>query len=683
MSGVVQVVYDQRPRLSEALGTLATTLRSQSQYRDAQARDQQDRADAQQTMQQKQADEAAKLQASGFSSLLKTKPYATTEERQAAVKVLAASHPDAVKYIDPALLEQNEQNKLEAAQQSARRESFTSAYEDIKRERSGGPPARAESWHVYDEAYKAGQIPETMLFDNVGGSASPQGQPTQSSTTQPARLAAAPSAPSAAPTAPHAPSSTNAPPPPTGLFQVEKSDTPNGSEAIYYPPGRVPDQSLRLPGAQQPSATVPPLDSGGDPIVAPPLSSTTPSTGTAATIRGAGLGTGVGVPPSLVTAESMIGDQKPSDQNRGPGSVPSGAFPNAPPARPWNDAQTAIARQTLKIDPTGNEQVTAAGGAETRKETARKNRVDEGRLATTAASENALRYAQTAEAKQKTADAKNATSAFTGAIQGAAVLGGANLSDASPIIRAAIERRYDPALMRRWKPEQQAAFEAEVQKYDPNFSMAEYPKQLAVKRSFTSGPDSNTVKSINQLVGHLDTLVSTFDQIDNTRIPAYNAAGNFLGSQLGNTRIQQAKGSISQAVNAVANEAAKTFHGSGVPAEKEIQEFRSSIGPNTTPAEFKGATQTLMHLLGTAIDQMQTKYKQGVGVQEDFQIIQPRTAKILTKLEKGGVDTSGASPAVAPPTATQQPAAPQIGDRKTFPNGKIGVWNGHGWVAQP
>ncbi len=581
-----QVIYDQRPKLSDALGTLATTLRSQSMYRDAQARDAQDRTDLQQAAQQKQAMLEAEARAKDYNAKVSTLGL-TPQQRAVADKLFSDRFPDSARFLSgPVTFEQNDQQKqqdvLGTAETTRRAEA---AQRLLDAERNRGVSPNMTDYRLLDPTRPVDKLNSDVAFQGVSGSATPAGlQPM---------------------------------PPPVA------------------PP--------MAPPATPPSRPV--ADVTGD---APAL----PPSNLANTIRGTGAGTGVGVPPSLVTAESMVGTPKPSDQNRGPGNVPAG----------WNAAQMAAARESLGVDPTGSQQVTEAGSAETRKEVARKNRVEEGRLASTAASENALRGAQTAEVRQKVKDAQSATNAFTGAASGATGTATANLSGVNPLVKAAIERRWDPAMSRRWKPEQQAAFEAEVQKYDPNFSMAEYPKQLAVKRSFTSGPDSNTVKSINQLVGHLDTLISTFGQIDNTRIPAYNAVGNFLGGQLGNERIQKAKGSIGQAVNAVANEAAKTFHGSGVPAEKEIQEFRNSIGPNTSPAEFKGATQTLMHLMGTAIDQMQAKYRQGVGVQEDFQIIQPRTAKILAKLEKGGVDTStlaGGAPShaasPAPPASSGKP----------------------------
>lgn len=43
----------------------------------------------------------------------------------------------------------------------------------------------------------------------------------------------------------------------TGLYQVEKSGTPEGYEVIYYPPGKTPDASLLYPGAPAPSSSFP------------------------------------------------------------------------------------------------------------------------------------------------------------------------------------------------------------------------------------------------------------------------------------------------------------------------------------------------------------------------------------------------------------------------------------------
>jgi uncharacterized cupin superfamily protein len=658
MAGAVQVIYDQRPKLSDALGTLANTLRGQSMYRDQQSQAQRSAADAQDAAEEKQATLQAEARAKDYNA--KIASFNLTPQQRAAVdKVFAGRDPEAAQFLSGSV--EFTPTDEQTQKSSASTDLAYLAAEAAKRRRAasegGAPPLATDFADSTGEKYVSGELPKTYLFNNVGGSPTPAGlpgggvpaPPASTVSTQPPQATSPSSAPVTPP--PNAASPTvNAngdPIAPTPMSDASDSNTGTRDQFLRY---RVaPDEASA---------------DGGDGSTA-----NTPGSALASTLRD------TNVPAPTVTAGSMVGTGKPSDQNRGPGSVPTG----------FNPAQMAIARQTLGVDPNGNEQVTQAGNAQTRAETARKNRTDEARLASTAASENALHGAQAAEARQKVADAQNAAKQFSTATTG--VPGTADLSGASPIIRAAIKREYDPALMRRWKPEQQAAFEAEVQKYDPNFSMAEYPKQLAVKRSFTSGQDANTVKSINQLVGHLDTLVSTYNQIDNTRVPAYNAVGNFLGGQLGNQRIQKAQGAIGQAVNAVANEAAKTFHGSGVPAEKEIEEFRRSIGPNTSPAEFQGATQTLMHLLGTAIDQMQTKYKQGVGVQEDFQIIQPKTATILKKLE-GAPAPAAPTPAAPAPSAarttTPQPTAvpgqPKIGDTRTYPNGNIGVWNGHGWV---
>lgn len=43
----------------------------------------------------------------------------------------------------------------------------------------------------------------------------------------------------------------------SGLYQLETSDTPDGTELIYYPPGTTPNADLRAPGAPAPSAVPP------------------------------------------------------------------------------------------------------------------------------------------------------------------------------------------------------------------------------------------------------------------------------------------------------------------------------------------------------------------------------------------------------------------------------------------
>lgn len=77
----------------------------------------------------------------------------------------------------------------------------------------------------------------------------------------------------------------------------------------------------------------------------------------------------------------------------------------------------------------------------------------------------------------------------------------------------------------------------------------------------------------------------------------------------------------------------------------------------------KGAINTLSSLTGVPMDYSGQDYPQS-------QPIRP---------PQGGGNTLGSMGQPPAPTPSQ---GPPMGQRRQFPNGKVGVWDGQGWVAQ-
>ena len=260
--------------------------------------------------------------------------------------------------------------------------------------------------------------------------------------------------------------------------------------------------------------------------------------------------------------------------------------------------------------------------------------------------------------------------------------GSASLADASPIVKALINRDYDPMLMRRWKPEQQAAIMAEVQKYDPGFNMNDYPTQAATKKDFNSGKSAAAVRSINQLIGHLNTLNTYGDKLNNSRFPMWNAVANTVERQAGNEGLQESMGQYDRAAHAVGNELETMLRGSSVSGEKEREAVQSAFSHNTTPADRKGAINAALDLMASRLRELDDQYTKGVGRQRDFSILNPASRSILQKfgVSADSLDAPGVGGGAAP--QTQPTGQPKVGDKKTFPNGRVGVWDGVGWMAQ-
>lgn len=235
----------------------------------------------------------------------------------------------------------------------------------------------------------------------------------------------------------------------------------------------------------------------------------------------------------------------------------------------------------------------------------------------------------------------------------------------SAIVDMLVNRAYDPALMRRWKPQEQETYLQQVRAKDPTFDMAAYPSQAAAKKTFTSGQYSQTKTSVNQLIGHINTLNDAYGKLKNGDYQWWNAIGNATERYSGDRDFQKAYGNFDTAANIVASEAAKTFKGSGAPAEREIQEWRAQLSPNMPPAEFQGRVDALMQLLGSRLGSLDDTYKQAVGRPRDFTILSPASRAILQhRLKKNPDDLeglagiAGAAAAAAPPPPNVQRSTP-------------------------
>lgn len=234
--------------------------------------------------------------------------------------------------------------------------------------------------------------------------------------------------------------------------------------------------------------------------------------------------------------------------------------------------------------------------------------------------------------------------------------GGGDLSGASPLVRALVNRSADPRILtsRKWTPETQNALLGEIQKYDPNFNMADYAAQAATKKAFTSGAQSQNITAINTAIRHLSSLSDALDGLHNSSVPIYNSAANFVGQQTGNAGIQKSMSSVDKAADAVANELNKAFRGSGQMSEKETVAWRKGLGTSTTPAEKEGAIRMAAGLLAGRNEELQTAYQRGVGRPADIQFIGNGTQAILKKLGiadlfqagSGGADAGGGAEVV-------------------------------------
>lgn len=301
-----------------------------------------------------------------------------------------------------------------------------------------------------------------------------------------------------------------------------------------------------------------------------------------------------------------------------------------------------------------------------------------------------LRQADTAKAGAETSKIRAETQgvnsqnqliqSLTGAGAGSATAAGPTTGSApipdnvSQIVKDLANRDFDPSLLRRWKPEVVAALETAVKQYDPGFNMSDYPTQVATKRSFNAGDGAKSVRSINQLIGHLKQLQVDGNKLNNTNVlpVVVNPLANAVAGQL-SPESQKNQAAYNRTADAVANETETMLRGSSISGVDERKKVRSSLGQNISPASLQGAIDSTIELMNSRLRELDDQYTKGVGRGRDFSVLNPQSAAILKSF---GVDPSSldsrygggsarpsigarpGTPASAPTRATTGPSDP-------------------------
>lgn len=163
--------------------------------------------------------------------------------------------------------------------------------------------------------------------------------------------------------------------------------------------------------------------------------------------------------------------------------------------------------------------------------------------------------------------------------------------------------------------------------YDPTFDQTQYGARQKLRADFTSGQGARNIRSLNTAVGHLDTLRAKADALNNFSIPIANRVINAAESSLGDPRMV----AFNNAATAVENELANVFKGTGA-TDQEVKQWRESLNASQSPAQFAGAINTAIELLGSRLDALKSQWETGMGKPSDFEILTPKSRGIIQKL---------------------------------------------------
>jgi hypothetical protein len=177
------------------------------------------------------------------------------------------------------------------------------------------------------------------------------------------------------------------------------------------------------------------------------------------------------------------------------------------------------------------------------------------------------------------------------------------------IVKAMVEGRQPmPSSFALAKPYWQNMIAA-ANNVDPSFDGTNWGARVKGMTSFKSGADAGTVRSANQVLGHISDLTDKADALHNTSYPLANWVGNNINAAMGG---DASNNWVTQA-HAVADELSAFMKGAGHSSDTEIQQWKESLSPNMSPQQQRGAIKTLMGIYDHALSALEDKRTGAIG----------------------------------------------------------------------
>jgi hypothetical protein len=199
--------------------------------------------------------------------------------------------------------------------------------------------------------------------------------------------------------------------------------------------------------------------------------------------------------------------------------------------------------------------------------------------------------------------------------------------------------------------------------YDPNFDQKEYNSRFQAVTRFNTGPQGNTVRSLNVAIQHMDTARRLGDALNNKDMVGFNAVAQEFAKQTGSpkpTNFEAVK-------DILADEVVKGVLGAAGGIE-DRKAMASKIKTSSSPAQLNGALNSWTELLSGQVSGLKTQYESSTGRKDFDQKLNPRTREALAAVSK-----TGSIPEFA--TEAEAAAANLTPGTKVKIGGKTGTWH--------
>lgn len=224
------------------------------------------------------------------------------------------------------------------------------------------------------------------------------------------------------------------------------------------------------------------------------------------------------------------------------------------------------------------------------------------------------------------------------------------------LVKGVLEYKIDPNKSTTLRGEQRENLIKMATTIDPTYDQTQLPARMQFRKNMTSGIMSRGLVSANTIIGHLDSLSKSFDELNKARpmndIPAINTVENMLLNQSGKSAAKTAKLSA----DAVANEMETLFRGTGGSGTLTgVEEFKKNFSLASSPEQQKGIIKKAIDLVASRINAVDDLHNNVMGKPRDFSVLSDKSKKILEGLgaDPNMVDSVGANKENKPPISRE------------------------------
>jgi hypothetical protein len=181
---------------------------------------------------------------------------------------------------------------------------------------------------------------------------------------------------------------------------------------------------------------------------------------------------------------------------------------------------------------------------------------------------------------------------------------------------------------------------------DPAFDATVWKARNEAGPDWTKGKSSEMVRSANQTLAHVGSLMTAMDNLKNGNFPIKNAIGNYIQENVGYGE----QGAFRTNAHAVAEEMSKVFKGANL-SDSEIRHWEQNLSENMSPDQQRAQIAKLSELLHGSLQALEEKRLSAMGpaqAEKAGPLIKPEGQAVLKRIDEWVKGNAAATPKPTP-----------------------------------